>query len=135
MIPEIEIVMQDQTLRKAFGARIKTLRKQRKWTQKELAAKIDTPVSMLNKYESGLHAPAIEKLVELAELFDVTVDFLLTGNRSEDKPLHNLRLLERFQELEGFSTEDQEAVITLIDALVVRNRVAGAVQPFPKKTG
>jgi len=134
MISDFTTIMQDQGIRKAFGARVKSMRKQRKWAQKELAAKLGAPVSMLNKYEGGLHIPPIEKLIELAEILDTTVDHLLTGNRSEERPLHNLRLLERFQELENFALGDQEAVITLIDALVVKNRVEGAVQPFANRS-
>ena len=47
-------IMQDETLRKAFGARLKALRKQKKWAQKELAAQVDIRFQQLNKYESGL---------------------------------------------------------------------------------
>jgi len=40
----------------------------------------------------------------------------VTGNRSEDRPLHNIRLMERFKELEKFVADDRETVIKLIDA-------------------
>jgi transcriptional regulator with XRE-family HTH domain len=125
--------MLDNDMRKGLGLRIKQLRKQHKWTQKELAAKIDVRFPQLNKYECGLHAPPVEKLVKIAEVFDTTVDFLLTGNRSEQRPLHNLRLLERFRALEEFNAEDQEAVIKLIDAMIVKNKVEGAINPFAQK--
>jgi ribosome-binding protein aMBF1 (putative translation factor) len=39
------IIMQDTTLRKSFGARVKKLRKQKHWTQKQLAAKVDIRVT------------------------------------------------------------------------------------------
>ena len=124
---EIKTFMQDTEIRKAFGKRIKKLRKQKKWTQKELAAKIDVRFTQLNKYECGLHIPPVEKLIQLAEIFDTTVDFLLTGNRSEEQPLHNLRLLKRFRELEQFDSDDQETVIKLIDAMIVKQKVEGAL--------
>jgi transcriptional regulator with XRE-family HTH domain len=117
-------------MRKDFGQRIKQLRKQRNWTQKELALKIDVRFPQLNKYESGLHTPPMEKLVRIAEVFDTTIDFLLTGDRSEQKPMHNLRLLERFQAIQDFSAEDQETVIKLIDAMIVKNKVEVAMSPL-----
>ena len=123
-------IMSDNNLRKEFGLRIKRLRKQRNWTQKELADKIDVRFPQLNKYEGGLHAPPLEKLILLAEVLDTTVDYLLTGDRTEQRPLHNSRLLERFQALEEFSSEDQEALIKLIDAMIVKNKVEGAIRPF-----
>ena len=133
MIQELMTAMQDQQIRKAFGVRVKEFRKRRKWTQKELAAKLDIRFPQLNKYECGLHVPPVEKLIELAELFDCTVDYLLTGNRSAERPLHNVRLMKRFQELERFEADDQEAVIKLIDALIVKNKVEGAIKPLEQR--
>ncbi len=120
------------TIRKGLGTRIKELRKNQKWTQKELAAKIDARFSQLNKYECGLNSPPADKLIQLAEIFNTTVDYLLTGNQTEESPLHNLRLLERFMALENFKAEDQETVIKLIDAMIVKNKVEGAIKPFEK---
>jgi transcriptional regulator with XRE-family HTH domain len=119
--------MPDPKIRKDFGLRVKNLRKQHKWTQKELGKMINTPFSMLNKYESGLNAPPMEKLIQLAEVFGTTVDYLLTGDSSDEKPLHSNRLLERFRELEHFNTQDKEVVINLIDAMIVRQKVENAV--------
>jgi len=132
---EIVAIMQDDKLRKAFGRRLKQLRKQRKWTQKELAEKLGVRFGQLNKYECGLNAPPLEKLIQMAELLDTTVDFLLTGDGAGDRPLHNTRLLERFRALEDFESEDREAVIKLIDAMIVKRKVEGALSPIDKKTG
>ncbi|ACL03526.1 hypothetical protein Dalk_1829 [Desulfatibacillum aliphaticivorans] len=38
-----------------------------------------------------------------------------------------MRLLERFKALEAFEAEDQEAVIKLIDAMIVKNQVQGVI--------
>jgi transcriptional regulator with XRE-family HTH domain len=127
-----ELIMAESELRKGLGGRIKELRKRHKWPQKELAAKLGMHFSQLNKYEGGMHSPSLEKLVELAEIFDTTVDYLLTGNRTDERPLHNMRLLERFRELEAVNAGDQEAVIKLIDAMIVKNKVEGAIKPFAK---
>ena len=86
----------------------------------------------LNKYECGLHTPPMDKLVKLSEVFDTTIDFLCTGNRTEERPLHNLRLLERLQELEDFASEDQETITKLIDAMIEKRKVEGAIKPFEK---
>lgn len=126
-------IMPDNDLRKGFGLRIKQLRKQHNWTQKEQANKIDVRFPQLNKYECGLHAPPLDKLILLAEVLNTTVDYLLTGDRSKKRPLYNSRLLERFQALEAFRSEDQEAIIKLIDAMIIKNKVEGAIQPFAQK--
>ncbi len=121
-------IMQNDDIRKAFGARLKSLRKQKKLTQKELAEKVCVRFPQLNKYECGLHAPPLITLVYMAETLDTTVDYLLTGNRDDARPLHNIRLLERFKALEEFEQSDQETVIKLIDAMIIKQRVEGALQ-------
>jgi transcriptional regulator with XRE-family HTH domain len=47
-------VMHDEALRKAFGACLKALRKQKNRAQKELAALVEIHFQQLNKHESGL---------------------------------------------------------------------------------
>ena len=72
--------MLDTQLRKAFGLRLRALRKQHNWTQKELAAKLNILFSQLNKYECGINVPPPEKLLEMAALFHTNVDYLLSGS-------------------------------------------------------
>lgn len=124
----------DLTMRKAFGTRIKELRKGKRWTQKELAARLDIRFQQLNKYEGGFNVPPVEILLKLGELFGVTVDYLLTGETTEGMPLRNLQLMDRFREVERLKADDQEAVLKLIDAMVVKHRVEGALRPFEKQT-
>lgn len=126
--PSESDAMQKDDLLKAFGVRLKQLRKQKGWTQKELASKAGIRFPQLNKYECGLHTPPAEKLVELAQILGTSVDYLLTGSRAEPIPLRNTRLLERFRAIEDFPAEDQDAVLRLIDAMIIRNRVQGAIQ-------
>ncbi len=121
-------IMQNEDIRRAFGARLKALRKQKNLTQKELAEKVDVRHPQLNKYECGLHAPPLITLVLMAEVLDTTIDYLLAGNRKEASSISNVRLLERFKALEEFEKSDQETVIKLIDAMIVKHKVEGALQ-------
>lgn len=128
MNPMFEQIMQDSSIRKAFGERVKQLRKDKGWTQKELGNKIGVTYAQLNKYEGGTNAPPLDKLQTLASALETSIDYLVTGNLAEGMPIHNTRLIQRFQELEGFNPDDQETVIKLIDALIVKRRVEGAVK-------
>jgi hypothetical protein len=51
----------------------------------------------------------------------------------QKRSLYNLRLLERFRVLKDFEAEDQDAVIKLIDAMIVKNKVEGVITLFQKK--
>jgi transcriptional regulator with XRE-family HTH domain len=130
MVQGFVVMMQDEDVRRALGKRIKLLRKQRNWTQKELAEKLDLRQPQLNKYESGMNAPPLDKLLLLAREFDTTVDYLLTGSETDKVPVHNRRLLDRLRALQSFEGDIQETVIKLIDALIVQNRVAGVLKPM-----
>ncbi len=116
-------IMQDEEIRKAVGNRIKQLRKQKGWTQKELAKHIDGSYQQLNKYESGIHAPPLDKLVQLSSALNTTIDYLITGETAEETPLHNKRLLQKFKLLETFDAGEQDTVIKVIDAMVAKHQM------------
>jgi transcriptional regulator with XRE-family HTH domain len=130
MIKEHHLIMADQTIKIAFGKRLKELRKQKRWTQKELAAMVNIGFSQFNKYECGLHIPPAEKLIELSRLLDTSVDYLLSGDDLQECSLHNTRLIKRFQELERFDADDQEAIIKVLDAMIMKNKMQGALSPL-----
>jgi transcriptional regulator with XRE-family HTH domain len=123
----MEAMERDET-RKAFGARLKQLRKQKSWMQKELAEKIDVRFAQLDKYESGLHTPPLDKLVLLAEVLGTTVDYLLTGDGTEAPPLHSQRLLARLQELQQLDDKDQNTVLELLDAFLFKQKIAASLE-------
>jgi len=75
---QVKFTLQIEDIRKNFVVRLKELRKQQKWTQKELATKIDSQFSQLNKYECGLIIPPADKLILMAKFLDTTVDYLLS---------------------------------------------------------
>ncbi|MDO8469797.1 MAG: helix-turn-helix transcriptional regulator [bacterium] len=52
---------------------IKTLRQERKMTQKEVAAKADMPQSVIARIESGTHSFSIATLHKIANVFDKQV--------------------------------------------------------------
>ena len=122
--------MQNQDIRKAFGVRLKELRKQKGWTQKQLANQLNVRYSHLNKYESGMHIPPIERLIQLANIFEVSLDYLVMGTPIEETPIKNDVLFRRFKALEFFKAEDKDTVIKVIDAIIAKQQVEQAIKPL-----
>ena len=60
-----------------FSIRIKQLRKDKHLTQAQVAKRIGVTASMVSAYETDIRLPSYEVLVRLADLFGVTVDYLL----------------------------------------------------------
>ncbi len=85
-----------------FGARLRTLRRQRKLTQQAVADRLRVHRTTYTKYETGCVTPDQQGLVQLAEIFGVTVDFLLGRGDGEDMPRvnndENLPMLLTLQE-------------------------------------
>lgn len=63
-----------------FGKNVQILRKMTNMTQEELAEKMNVSRQTVSKWELGAILPEIEKLVELCEMFNCSVDQLLRGN-------------------------------------------------------
>ena len=65
-----------------FPERLKELRIQNEFTQKEVANELEIHFRSYEKYELGICEPKLESLIKLANLFDVTLDELLGRNRT-----------------------------------------------------
>lgn len=63
-------------------AKIKELRKQHGWTQAELAKKLSVSQQTIGSWEVGRAEPNSDALTKLAQLFNVTTDYLLGRNKT-----------------------------------------------------
>ena len=75
----------EQSLEQIVAANLTELRKAQKWTQAELAEKINYSDKSVSKWERGDGMPDLKVLVQLAELFGVTLDFFVTENAAQEK--------------------------------------------------
>lgn len=60
-----------------FGEKLKALRKEKGYSQEQLAVLLDVSRQAVSKWESDRGLPEIEKLLQLSGLFGVTLDHLL----------------------------------------------------------
>ena len=58
---------------------IKELRKAAGINQLQLAEKLHVGPSAIGMYEQGRRVPSVDTLIEMANLFDVSLDYLITG--------------------------------------------------------
>lgn len=68
--------------KKAFGDRLYHLRKLHYMTQREVGHEIDLSAGVIRAYEAGRALPKISGLYEIAKFFDVTMEWLITGNKN-----------------------------------------------------
>src|ERR1700724_2638076 len=86
---------QPSVFSRAIGARLRELREERGWTQRELDSRLGILQSKLSKYESGTHQPSLRTLVRMANLFGVSTDYRNVVTASDVEPLRADCLLDR----------------------------------------
>jgi len=60
-----------------FNARLNETRKKRGYTAQQMADKLHTGIRNYRKYESGDTNPTLERLIEIADILEVSTDYLL----------------------------------------------------------
>ena len=68
-----------------MGARIAALRRQAGMSQAALAQQLGCSDSAVGMYEQGRREPPVDLLVQMARLFGVSTDYLLTGSVREEQ--------------------------------------------------
>ncbi len=66
-----------------LGEKIANLRKNKKMTQEELAGHLNISGQAISKWENDLSIPDISVLIELSELFNVSLDELLKDKKRD----------------------------------------------------
>lgn len=69
-----------------MGDKLRSLRMEKKLTQKQVADRIGLAISAVSSYESNNRYPSYEVLIKLARIFHVSTDYLLgmTDKRNID---------------------------------------------------
>ena len=83
-----------------IGKRISELRKEKNWSQSDLANAVDASRDIIGKYERGENSPSIEMATKLAEALDITVDYLLGKERFGKYDKEAIKRLEGIQKMD-----------------------------------
>lgn len=62
-----------------LSRQIESLRRNKGWSQAELARRLHISSSAVGMYEQGRREPSVEVLIALSNEFNVTIDYLVTG--------------------------------------------------------
>ena len=100
-----------EELLKEMGKRIYTLRKERNWTQEELANQAGVWYQTISTAELGKKALRPENIVKISQALEVSTDFLPTGNRnSVDYIIIN-------HKLDGISQSRYDRIMRVIEIM------------------
>ncbi len=116
----------------SFGELLRELREDKRITQKELAQKICVTVGTISNYENDQHLPDIEKLIMLADFFNVSTDYLLGRSISQYSPdifkkeiAAGKTYASFISDYQSLSSRQQQAILIIIDDMKFRSTVNG----------
>ncbi len=101
---------------------LKEIREDRDLQQKELAKKLNRTPACISSWETGKTEPSIEDLVKLADVLDVSLDYLLDRTDENDLIKEDRKASPLFQKMsslfEKLTYDDQNQVIGFMQALL-----------------
>ncbi len=68
-----------------LAEKIVKLRKEKGWSQEELAMQLNVSRQSVSKWESSASIPDLDRILKLSQIFDVSTDFLLKDEMEVDK--------------------------------------------------
>ncbi len=104
-----------------MGKRIKELRTNAKFTQKELADRLGVTKSTITAYENDSRTPSYDVLIKIARVFNVTIDSLLIDERKGI-----------YFSTEHLTEEQVNTLIQLINVFIDDNLQCGRIDPLKK---
>lgn len=98
-----------------IGSKIILLRKERGWSQGNLAEQISASGEIIGKYERNENSPSLEMALKMAKAFGVTIDFLLGEGEyaSFDKDT-----VERLQDIQKMDCNTKSVLFNVINTYI-----------------
>lgn len=107
-----------------IGEKIKRLRKDQDMSQAELGAKIGADARQISNYENGKNIPGTETLISIAEVFNVSLDYLVKDNvdNMATTPIKDKELLGQFEEVDRMNEDERKHIKFIIQSVIDKNR-------------
>ncbi len=108
-----------------LGDRIKRLRQGRNWSQTQLAQRLDVHQKQVSGYERNVHVPSVEVLIRLAELLDVSLDYLAFEDRDDTRSASQIAdrdLLRKMEEVDKLPEADKTTIKAVLDSFILKSR-------------
>ena len=98
----------------SFGTRLLEVRKNKGFSQAELAELLNTKPPVIGRYERGEATPSIEVGLKLSKILEVSLDYL-TGNTDLEL---DQKTLQRIVDISKIPEQDRGFIFKALDALL-----------------
>jgi len=102
-----------------FGKRLKAARKEKRFSQEQLAKDVKVSPGSIGLYERGKHLPGGETLLLLSYFLNKSLSELFDEKKNKQVKKDVISLILKFEKLKAY---DKKTVHVIIDALLEQNR-------------
>lgn len=127
------ITPQERAAMKEFGLRMREARERLEMRQEDLAKKLSLMQKQISRYETGQTSPSLEKLNHIADVLDVSIDWL-AGRTDNPKGIEVLKspltpeAIEAARLVESLdSPADQRFAVNMLSFTVTELRLRSRV--------
>ena len=116
-----------------FAEKLAKLRKDKGFTQQELAQRAGIGIAQMRRYEKGNSSPTLEVIKNISKTLAVTADELIfdEGEGIVPSKIQDKELLEQFEQISTLTTQDKEALKTIIESMIIKSKLQ---QIMPSRT-
>ena len=100
-----------------FGQRLAQIRKEKKLSQRDLAAQLKKPFSAISKYERGETIPSIEMVKVIAECLGVSMSYFIDDQEGSEF-LSDKKMIQRFRDLQNIDDQEKAYIWHAFDAML-----------------
>ncbi|MBR0592128.1 MULTISPECIES: helix-turn-helix domain-containing protein [Bacillus] len=119
-------------MKNKLGERIKELREKNDWSLRELESRVNINYSVLSRIESGKRPVTDSELLKFADIFDVSIDYLVGRSDNPDYKIFDDNKIESdpdlqiaFNEASDFSEEARRQTIDFINYIKEKEKKMG----------
>lgn len=106
----------------SFGSRIVQARKDKSMSQDALAKALKTTPTTVGRYERDEVKSSIEMAAKIAEMLEVSLDYLIGSSTDYIK---DKNMLKRLNDIATFSQEERDHILFAIDAMITKVKLKG----------
>ncbi len=108
----------------SFGKRLLEARKNKGLSQEDLAGQLGTKGPAIGRYERDEMKPSIDVAAKIANILDVSLDWLVGHTDME----LDSKMMERIQEVTQMKDKDREHVFAMLDAFIKQTKLQNVLQ-------
>jgi transcriptional regulator with XRE-family HTH domain len=119
-----------------FAEKLRNVRKEKGWTQLELAKRMGISNTFISQWELGRSHPSLDTFAKLVRTLGVSADYFLFENipREGVAAINDFELYEYFRKTERLPKEKKEWIKGLVNAVVFQEKVSEIPEADPSES-